>query len=334
MKKQRRKAEIPQSPVRLPGTLWGVVAYFNPTHSPVSLANLNRFSNEARRQGLKLLIVELTFNNSDSEVTDEVGDLVVHLSSDTMLWHKERLLNIGVEALPPECDKVAWLDGDIIFENPDWVAQTIHLLDSYMVLQLFERACWLGPGQFEAPSDCPVGLSEGHCMPGIAFNLPRQPNRRRALGDYFQHGHTGFAWAARRSLLDKHGLYDRSVIGGGDVNIAHAIYNDEDFFRGLNYFSCQMTMKQMNSITQWGRQIGAEVCGSVGHVPGRVLHLFHGKLSGRSYDERMKILKESDYDPASDIAVDEDGCLRWNSDKPELHRRVADYLVARNAATV
>lgn len=29
-------------------------------------------------------------------------------------------------------------------------------------------------------------------------------------------GHCGIAWAAQRWLLDKHGLYDKMIIGGGD----------------------------------------------------------------------------------------------------------------------
>ena len=35
-------------------------------------------------------------------------------------------------------------------------------------------------------------------------------------GNDHEIGHCGIAWAAQRWLLDKHGLYDKMIIGGGD----------------------------------------------------------------------------------------------------------------------
>jgi hypothetical protein len=39
-----------------------------------------------------------------------------------VLWHKERLLHIGFEALPPDCQMVACLDSDVVFARTDWPA--------------------------------------------------------------------------------------------------------------------------------------------------------------------------------------------------------------------
>ena len=35
------------------------------------------------------------------------------------------------------------------------------------------------------------------------------------------------------------------------------------------------------------------------------------------------------FDPQADIALAESGCWRWSSDKPELHRAVAEFFVKR-----
>ena len=38
------------------------------------------------------------------------------------------------------------------------------------------------------------------------------------------------------------------------------------------------------------------------------------------------ILKSAAYDPATDIALSAEGCWRWNSPKPGMHRRVREYF--------
>src|SRR5262245_37653897 len=104
--------------------MWGITAFFNPTGAPALLTNLQTFSSRVRRQGLRLLIVELAFDDAPYVVPDALADRIVRVRSDTVLWQKERLLNLGVQALPPDASTIAWLDGDVLFENDDWVRET------------------------------------------------------------------------------------------------------------------------------------------------------------------------------------------------------------------
>ncbi|MDX1412704.1 MAG: hypothetical protein R3293_00850 [Candidatus Promineifilaceae bacterium] len=323
--------DVPQHKISLPGELWGVTAYFNPSNSPLLLQNLAVFSRQIRLQGLNLLIVELSFGDAPFQVNDQMADRVVRRHSNTLLWHKERLLNLGVEQLPQVCDKVVWLDGDILFEHASWVTDVAQLLETYVVVQPFDTACWLPRGAHTITTELPRGLDEGHYMPGMAFTLAQSDNRRRLLVDYQLHGHTGFAWAARRSLLQRHQLYDRHILGGGDMVIAHSLFGDNDFWRGRHFYCRYLTKKELAVIAAWGRPLYEDINGSVFFVPGRVLHLWHGGIAGRSYLERLQILKENDYDPLRDIELDEAGCWRWSSDKPDLHRRARAYFAGRNA---
>ena len=57
------------------------------------------------------------------------ADLLVQLRGGDVLWQKERLLNLGLKTLPDGCDKVAWIDGDVLFARPDWAAETARLLE-------------------------------------------------------------------------------------------------------------------------------------------------------------------------------------------------------------
>jgi hypothetical protein len=309
--------------------LWGVSAFFDPCDALPSLAVLERFSARVRAQGLPLLIVELAFGAAPFRIPASMADRVVRWRSDTVLWHKERLLNLGFSDLPSECRYVAWLDADVIFENDDWVSQTVARLQTYRVVQPFETACWTDASGLPPPRGLPPGVGEGHELPSLASTLESAVDRRRVLGRYLLHGHTGFAWAAHREVIERYGLYDRAILGGGDVINAHALAGDDDFLRGLNLYCRELSPRERESIGSWGRAIAAETGGRIASIPGRAVHLYHGPTSSRGYLERLKILRESDFDPECDIVTDAEGCWRWNSDKPILQQRVRDYFVAR-----
>lgn len=320
----------PAPPSLLPGEFWGVCAHFNPTGQDILVHNLQIFATRCRAQGLKLLVVELAFADRPFQLADDVADMVLRRRTDTVLWHKERLLNLGIDHLPPACDKVAWLDGDILFDNADWVAQTALALKHHAVVQPFDTACWLPRPPARLPAEPPMGLDEGCALPGMAARMAAHTDRRRALADYFQHGHTGFAWAARRDLLARHHLYDRHILGGGDVTLAHAFFGDADYWRGRNVFCRGMSKAEIAAAGRWGQALFADIATPVGHVPGRVLHLWHGRVAARGYMERARVLTENGFDPDADIRVDDDGVLCWTSDKPGLHRGVHDYFHRRN----
>ncbi|WP_028604218.1 hypothetical protein [Ottowia thiooxydans] len=331
---QEFSGEESASRAALRGEFWGVVAYYNPLNQDVLQKNFSEFSDGVRSQGLKLLVVELALGDAQFQIARTQCDGLIQRRTSTLLWHKERLLNLGIDHLPPTCDKLVWLDSDILFENPHWVAETAAELELHPVVQPFAQAAWLPEGARELPTDLPFGLAESHFMPGMAATMQSCTNPRRALLDYFLHGHCGFAWAARRHILARHGLYDRHVLGGGDVTIAHALYGDEDYLRGRNPGARGMGASELNAIAQWSRGLHAEVMGNLGFTPGRVLHLWHGATSNRNYRGRWKMLAENQFDPSVDVTVDEQGCLAWSTDKPQLHQQVSDYFHARVQAPV
>lgn len=305
--------------------LWGVTPYFNATGAPRLRANLELFSRSVRRQGLNLMIVELAFGDMPFTVDDSLADVVVRRRASAVLWQKERLLNIGFSMLPPQCDAAAWLDGDVIFENENWVADTLELLRTSVVVQPFSEAVLLPAGLLHA-------IPGSKSVEGMVYTMAHHERGRRALASYESHGHTGFAWAARREVLDRNGLYDRAIVGGGDMITAHAFYGDADFFRGMNMYSRLLSKRELAVAAAWARGMSGDVQERVDYVPGRILHLFHGDLSHRRYEGRLDILREADYDPATDIALDAGGCWKWSSAKPALHRRMIDYFEARAEA--
>jgi hypothetical protein len=62
-----------------------------------------------------------------------------------------------------------------------------------------------------APRGC---KSEGCVAPGIAYSVASRGSSLGVLDDTSGHGYTGFAWAARREVLEQVGLFDAAIMGG------------------------------------------------------------------------------------------------------------------------
>ena len=311
---------IPTQPVELPGEMWGITVSFNPAGYQNRYNHLEVFSERVRRQGLKLLAIELAFDDQPFLVREEVADKIIRLRSTSVLWQKERLLNIALDALPPCCDKVAWLDADILFENEAWVSETSALLNKHVVVQPFEVACWLARGIQPIPA--------ADQLEAIAATRKGAANLRMSKPELGL-GHPGFAWAARRSLLARHGFYDRFILGSADLAMFWAISRSPDTWTVREWLEKHCSAELARDYCNWAKGVFEDVAESYSWTPGRIFHLWHGDDRNRQYASRLRILTEAGFDPRVDITLGPDKCWQWNSDKPELHRKVCEYFVAR-----
>lgn len=314
----RRDLGFRLSPGNLSGELWGIASYFNPAGYLNKLEHLKLFSGSARTQGLRLLIVELAFDGAPFVLPEKIADRIVRVRSNAVLWQKERLLNIALQELPPSCDKVAWLDADILFENNSWVSETSRLLKEYVVVQPYDVAHWLPPEWKTRPPD-----SNEPIMPGVACAHFLNPVKSQIQG------HPGFAWAARRTLLNAHGFYDRFILGGADLVISSAMYGYSESPTGRKLLRDICSPAQAEDVSGWTQRFYGDVRGRVSFVDGAVLHLWHGDTKHRQYGYRNLILKDADFDPHADIEIDSNRCWSWSSKKFELHERVREYFSSR-----
>jgi hypothetical protein len=297
--------------------LWLVTAYFDPAGYRRKRGNYEAFRERAVGSGLRLVTIECAFG--DRPFVLPPSDQVVQVRADHVMWQKERLLNLLVQSLPPRCEKVAWVDCDVLFENPDWAAETSRLLDATALVQPFSTSIRL-------PKDHQAYRDQGVVYPSLAAVFGRDP--RAALeGEYAAHGDTGMAWAARRSILDRHGLYDAGIVGGGDHLIAHAAC-------GAWTSPCLRPMLGNGHgyrahFTRWAERFHRAVGEAIGVVPGAALHLWHGEPEHRRYVERHQKLHAFSFDPERDLRTGAGGCWEWASDKPDLHAWVVHYFHRR-----
>jgi|GEM_PF-1558524 len=297
--------------------IWGVTSYFNFEAYGTKLENFRKFRASLRRQGLPLIAVEAALPNRQFELTSEDADILVQRRASAVLWQKERLLNIGIEALPRTCTHVVWMDNDGVFADDQWIPKTLDLLERYAVVQPFgelrrlERGCLPpAPGEPEPPTE--------YIYNGAVHQAEIDGAMTRILGA------PGFAIAARRDLLRSCPLYDKMILGGADALMLGAFMGIP--IDRIDYITFLPDALRADA-EAWWQTMQRLVGGSVSCLREKAYHLWHGSRSNRHYHHRQWLLR--DFDPKTDICLDDEGCWQWSSAKPDLHAAVRGYFQAR-----
>lgn len=302
--------------------LWAVTCLFNPRRYRRRIANYRQFQ---ACLGVPLVAVELSFDGR-FELQGADADVLVQVGGGDVMWQKERLLDIGLRALPPACDAVALLDCDVQFVDPRWADAASDALATCPVVQLFSAVQYLAADGTPARDHAGAllrhpGVARAIALDGMPADLCLGPQPDGGRGAFA----AGFAWACRRALLDRHGLFDANIAGGGDTALACASWGAFEAVEQRH----AMTAAHRRRYRAWAEPWFDSVRGRVGVLPGELTHLWHGELEHRMAGERHQRLAAHGYDPFVDIALAESGCWRWASDKPALHRFMADYFAMR-----
>lgn len=303
--------------------LWAITCYFNPIGYRRRLENYRLFR---RCLTVPLVTVELSFDGN-FELRHSDTDVLVQIHGGDVMWQKERLLNIALQRVPDSCDKVAWLDCDVVFGSDDWAGRASRALDEFSLLHLFHERHdlpqYVGSDELHSwdasltSQSVVYKMTTGEASPEDLF-LANAPLERRSTA--------GLAWASRRKVLEKHGFYDACILGTGDrAMLCAALGKFEYGTRAL-----LMNARRAQHYLAWARPYFETVRGRVGYIQGRLSHLWHGDVKDRRYQQRHRRLASFDFDPFTDIAINHNGCWRWTSDKRELHVFVRDYFASRN----
>ncbi|MCL6728717.1 hypothetical protein [Sphingomonas hankyongi] len=297
---------------------WVITCYFNPCRYKTKRYNFDLFMDGMKKSGANVLVAELAFGEEEFELP--AGDGVLRLRGDGLMWQKERLLNIAAATLPKSCTKIGWFDNDVLFGNPDWVRLTSEALDTHMVVQPFDWCVRL-------PRGTTTFDGRGETYESFAQVYSQKPGVARG-GEFYQHGHTGFAWAARRELFEEIGLYDACLTCSGDHLMSHA------FVGGMRHSPCIGRMigpqqKYLKHFFTWAVKARDLVHGKVGVVPGDLLHLWHGDLVNRRYTELNNEFKTFDFDPDRDLRFDESGLWEWKDASEELRAWASEMFWLR-----
>lgn len=301
-----------------PGRELGMVAvYFNSQGYRRLRENFLAFLERFRWMEDRMLVVELAYNGKPFELTGKPTNLL-QLRSDSILWHKENLINVGTKVLRERgFDYVGWIDGDTILkgDGEGWYPQVCDLLRQKKLVQLCE---WIehrysdqadrhqsGMANFLGDNDIPVG----------------------------QVYKTGLGWAVRGGIWDRCGWYDQSIMGSGDrmLFLASVLSPGE-----LDAIAQKVTCLKADSCglseySAWAKAWQTEVGGSVSYLPGvEAVAESHGAHADRQYYEREQELAGSGFKSSRHLLRDESGLLCWSVEAPdEVKQMLVDYFVNR-----
>jgi hypothetical protein len=284
--------------------LWCVTSYFNPLQYKSKLDSFKTFYERMLSQKANLFVVECALPAHEFVLHNYVpaNNLLQVNSENDAIWQKECLLNMGIDRLPHNCDKVAWLDCDVFFLDDKWITDTIEALKTHKIIQLFEH-------RYLLLKDNSLYTKEGDHLHGWVAQIAE-------TGKY-DGGHPGYAWAARRDLLKKHKLYDRCITGVGDFLMAAAACNTYKQLIGDHFF-------------KWAEPFAADISGSIGYLKRPIFHIYHGPYEKRNYLEAVMRIGGSNFDPEKDLEYNENGCLMWADGRKDIQLMCLKQFIDRN----
>lgn len=262
-----------------------VACYFNPQNNPYRLSTFNKFYDSIKHMNHR--IVECVIGDGKSQLPDSL--YITKIKSDSMLWHKESLLNYAIENLDRKFKYVFWIDTDIIFTNKNWMVDSVEQLKINNVVQPFEYCVHLEKDR----NDVDFDITHEYEFANHPKN--RHPRLWRSfcancattdLGDnenYDVHGHVGFAWGARREVLDAVPLYDKALVGGADHIMAHAAAGHIPHTCITKSFT-----EDIDAVNAWSVKFYHVVQGRIGYTKGDLYHMWHGDLKNREYLKRIR----------------------------------------------
>ena len=286
-----------------------IAAFFNPSNYVSTRYNYLKFS-QSIKKCCDLFPIELSFNGDF--FIDDANSVRLLGDDSNILWQKERLFNIRLSSVPKDYTNIAWIDCDVLFLNPSWVMEANSKLEEYKVVQLFENV-------LRTDSDGSIARTSKSFIKHMVESGKVDEN--------FSGGIPGFAWAARRDVIEKVGFLDIQIVGGADGCMMYSFLGRHKDNRLLPNGSLGCSLGWRSAMESWGNKAFKEVNGEVGYVSGDILHLYHGSRKCRKYKSRTLILTQKGFDPNIDLTVEENGIYKVH---PRFRQDLLHYFNGRD----
>jgi hypothetical protein len=171
-----------------------VTAIQNPIRWQSRERLFREFEQHMLASGAQLTVIECQYGERPFVLAGTPGVNHIGVRAKTMLWEKERLINIAISRLPSDWQYVAWIDADVMFRRPAWASETVHALQLYQFVQPWSDCYDLGP------NDEHLALHRSFCrIHHDGKPIMQGPNAGHSA---YTFAHPGYAWAATRSALE------------------------------------------------------------------------------------------------------------------------------------
>jgi hypothetical protein len=259
-----------------------------------------------------IYVVELAYKKQKFIITDAKNPRHLQLRTEVPIWHKENMINLGVQRLlPAKWKAMAWIDSDVEFDSPSWAMDTLKILNGTKdVVQLYNHCV-----------DMDQNESAMNILTSFGSQYVReQPYSKRIMNFW----HPGYAWACTRKAYEKmEGLLEIPILGSADNIMALCFI--QCGLKGINELS---TEGYKTKVSEFQKRVKTL---RLGYVPGVIRHYFHGSKKNRRYHDRWEILLKYDFCPIKHLTKDKHGILIPSKECPtEMLNEIMQYFAERN----
>lgn len=289
-----------------------IIPHFNPQGYERPRENLRTVLAHLKEFPVDVHLAEVSF---DGQRHFEQARYFIEATDDQRIWQKERLINLVAEEIHPDYRCLVWLDGDCLFENPNWCFETLMELQYANIVQMYECKA-------EIQADGSILNQPWYSMASVY----RKALKKDSNASWYKASYYGSAWAARRSYFEQGcGLYDRAIVGGGDLAsvLGWCGWNDDPDIVNL-------TEGLTQDLRTWAEEAYEVTLGRVGYLPDQTIrHLWHGNKNNRQYVSRFCILKKHNYDPAKDLVLASNGLWSVVPEKHDMLQDIKQFFAKR-----
>ena len=295
-----------------------IACHFSPCGYLRPRQNLVKFLDRLAVQGVPVFMAELTYGD-DAPFLPEC-DRVLHLRTDpdNLLFHKENLINLAERIVPDRFTRLVWMDAECLMQRKTWLAETSEELDYSAVVQPWKRAILTDRNG-----------KETRVINSVGYGCDLMDPRAQTPGSGSPY-HPGFATAARRGLWTQHSGLLELPTGCSDTAMATAMLSRLTVPASGSGLSA-VSAETWAHIAAWSARVHPWCGGTMGSIPGDVVHLWHGEIDARDYPAQMSLL--SSYIPARHTHHRADGLLEWTdaarAEIPDTIATIADLFHSR-----
>ncbi len=314
--------------------LIALTSYYNPFRGQRRRRNYDKFR---KHLGVPLVTVEWS-PDGRFELSEADADVLIRVEGGDVMWQKERLLNRGLAHVRQHglARDVMTVDADAVFTSADWPSRVSAVLDASPVVQCYSRVDYLPqlPARIDTLADL-LEVAPERSMPSLAYATSQgQPfltndpavAQTMSMTSSPASGNPGMASAIRLADLPHFEFYEGNIVGGGDLVLAAACLGElEMMFRNRLYAPGHEA-----HVRAWAARC-IPALGRLGWAANTVLHLWHGTMEARRYNQRQFVLGPRNYDPQKDIDGSGDA-MRFKDSSGELKAAVGAYLASRDDA--
>jgi len=287
------------------------VCHFNWCKFVSPVRNLNRFLLQTEKEQLPLFGLEMSLDDN-FETKNRPNWKQIRVEQKNIAFQRESCINLIEKFIPTQFTKIAWIDPDLHFTNPNWYEDASKKLDKYKLIQLFEA--------YVATDRYGRNIGEIPSMMKMGGPTKKVPGRVHI-------GQPGAAWAARREFWKYGGLYHYSVMGGGDTALIYSLY-DEIQDLSIMEMSGIFDINHSRLYRNWKDPLTQYVNKEVSYINGKIVHEWHGDRPGRNYGKRYDLIKNINRDDC--LRVGENGITEIVNVGQETYGKILEYFKNRN----